>query len=131
LPFRRVAVLSSAVCIVLSVVWIAAPQILPGLWQVQSSYESGLIGRRAGALFLGVGVAFFAARDAPLSPLRSALLRSACLSCVVLALLGGIEFTTGHAGAGILSAVAVELTMAACLAWASREGVAQDSCRRE
>jgi hypothetical protein len=131
LLFQRVVMMSSAICIVLSIVWIAAPLILLSLWQVQFTYESGLIARRGGALFLGIGVAFFAARDAQPSPLRSALLRSACLSCVVLALLGGIEFMTGHAGAGILSAVAVEMGMAASLAWASRKGVDRDSCRRD
>jgi hypothetical protein len=122
LLFPRVALLCAVICLALSIVWIAVPQLLLDLWQVKFTYESGLVGRRAGALFLGAGVAFFAARRAWPSPLRSALLWSACLSCVTLALLGIVEFATAHAGSRILWAVAVELLMAAALAWASREG---------
>lgn len=113
--------LCAAVCLALSIVWIAVPQLLLELWQVGFTDESGLVGRRAGALFLGAGVAFFVAREAQPSRLRSAMLLSACLACVALAVLGIVEFATAHAGPHILGAVALELLMAAALAWASRE----------
>jgi hypothetical protein len=76
------------------------------------SYPVGLVGRRVAALFAGIGVIFFSARNAEPSSTRSALITGFVVGCVALAALGTFELATGHAGPGILSAVLFEIALA-------------------
>ena len=72
-----------------------------------------LVARRGGALFLGLGVMLWLARDAQSSPAREAMAVGFAASCAVLAALGICEFAAGHAGVGIWLAIAVEVPLAA------------------
>jgi hypothetical protein len=112
LSFRTIAILAAAICFVLAAVWLCAPGLLLALWDVQYTYPTGLIARRAAALFLGIGVMLFLARNAAPSVSRFALSQGLAVGCLALAVLGCMEFFTGHAGIGILSAVLVEVVLA-------------------
>lgn len=118
--FRNLAILSSLVCFALAVTWILAPNTLLTVWGFEFSYSAGLVGRRAAALFAGIGVMLFTARDAKPSSARSALVSGFVVGCVALAALGIFEFANGHAGPGILSAVLVEIALAMAFLYVAR-----------
>ena len=85
--------------------------LLLSTWGVDFSYAVGLMGRRGAALFAGIGVMFFWARNAEPSSARSALVAGFVISCLALAALGVVELGNGHAGPGILSAVLIEVAL--------------------
>lgn len=110
--FRSLAILASAICFGLAAVWLLAPNLLLGIWEVEYSYSVGLVARRAAALFLGIGVMFVLARNSEPSQSRMALTSGFIVACLTLAALGIFELLSGHAGVGILSAVVVEVALA-------------------
>lgn len=114
LSFQNIATITAAICFALTIVWLLLPQRLLSIWGVNNySYPVGLVSRRGGALFLGIGVMFFLARNAELSPTRTALSAGFIVGCLALASLGIVEFATKRARIGILLAVLVEIMLAA------------------
>lgn len=102
--------MAAIACLALAAVWLWAPQAMLALWAVDGdTAAAGLVGRRGGALFLGVGVMFALAQRT--RPWSSAAVVTAGfgVACAALAVLGLWELGSGHAGRGILLAVAVEL----------------------
>lgn len=112
LHFRGFAILTSLVFLSLALVWLFAPNVLLSRWGVDFSGSAGLMARRGAALYAGIGVMFFSARTAEPSPARSALVTGFVVACSILAALGVFELATGHAGAGILGAVLIEVALA-------------------
>ena len=110
--FRNLAILSALVFFALGFAWMLAPNFFPSRWGVELSYPVGLIGRRGAALYVGIGVMFFSARNAEPSSARSALVKGFIVACLTLAGLGVFEFLTGHARPGILAAVLIEASLA-------------------
>ena len=96
----------------LALAWSLAPQVLLSLWTVDFSEPVGLMCRRTAALFAGVGVMLFQVRHAAPSPVRSAVATGFIVACTLLAFLGITELVMGHAGPGILLAVAIEIALA-------------------
>jgi len=112
LDFRSLAILTALVFFSLALTWMFAPHLLLSSWGVEFSSPVGLVGRRGAALYAGMGVMFFSARNATSSSARSALLRGAVVTCLVLAVLGVFDLATGHAKVGILAAVFIEIALA-------------------
>ena len=110
--FESIALVSALICMALALVWSLAPQLLLSLWAVDFSEPVALMCRRAAALFAGIGVMLFQVRHAAPSPVRSAVAAGFIVACILLASLGVTELVPGHAGPGILLAVAVEITLA-------------------
>ena len=113
LGFYRMSALSASLCFALAIVWGGFPQLLLAMWAVDFSEPVGLVARRGAALFAGIGVMLFRLRHAGPSPARAAAAAGFVTGCALLALLGIGELAAGHAGPGILLAVAVELALAA------------------
>lgn len=113
IAFKHLALASASTCFALALIWLCTPQFLLALWSVEFSDATGLVCRRAAALFAGIGVMLFTLRHAAPSPARAAVSTGMIVACSILALLGVIELSLGHAGPGILLAVAVEVTLAA------------------
>jgi hypothetical protein len=111
LSFRNLAVITSGVCILLAAIWMAAPQLLLNMWQVDDAPPALLVARRGGALFLGLGLMLWLARNAEVSSARNAIAAGLSTSCATLAILGTLEFALGHAGAGIWLAIVVEAAL--------------------
>ena len=84
-----------------------APNLFLSNWGVEFTTSTG----RGAALYAGMGIIFFSARNAAPSPTRSALLKGAAVTCLMLAVLGVFELATGHAGVGILGAVFIEVAL--------------------
>lgn len=80
-------------------------------WGVELTTSTGLVARRVAALYIGIAVMFFIARNAEHSTTRTALINGIITSGMLLALLGVYELATGHATSGILSAVFIEFSL--------------------
>jgi hypothetical protein len=72
--------------------------------------------RRGAALFLGLAVMLWLARNSDSSPIRHAMAVGFSASCASLAALGMYDFVAGHAGNGILAAATVESILAVTFA---------------
>ncbi len=111
LSFYRLSVLTSILFLFLAFIWMFAPiQLLSG-WGVELTTAVGLIGRRAAALYAGIAVMFFIARNAEPSTARTALIYGMITACMILACLGVYELAMGHATRGILPAVFIEIVL--------------------
>lgn len=113
---RNYKILSSVaggICLTLAAIWMFVPDILLGLWGIGYSASAGIVARRMSGLFLALGYLLFKTRHSPPSPERAALASAFALGCSVLAALGLFELVSGRAGVGILSAVLVEIALAA------------------
>ena len=101
-----------------------APNLALSFWDVEFSYPAGLISRRLAALYAGVGVMFYSARNAEPSSARSALVTGTVVACLTLAALGVYELAIGHAGRGILVAVLIEVAFSLAFFHVARAGKA-------
>lgn len=127
--FRNLAVLTALLFFVLAFTWLFAPGLLLASWGVEFSDAVGLVGRRGAALYAGIGVMFFVARNAGPSVARSALIAGFIVTCSILATLGVIELAMDHVNFGILSAVVVEVALIVAFLHASR--VPDSSARQQ
>lgn len=100
--------------------WMFAPLYLLSEWGVNLSTAAGLVGRRAAALYAGIAVMFFMARNAAPSTTRTALNYGMITSCTMLALLGAYEFSTSHATNGILAAIFIEVALVLAFLYVGR-----------
>lgn len=128
LNFRMLAVVTALLFFALAFTWMFAPNLVLSSWGVQPCYSVELIGRRAAALYAGIGLIFFLARNAQPSATRSALIRGVQLTGLLLAALGAFEFVTGHTERGILVAVLIELSLV--LAFSCVACTAESNCKR-
>lgn len=110
--FKTIAVLTALIFFTLALTWMFAPTLFLSHWGVELTTSAGLVGRRAAALYAGIGVMLFAARNAEPSPSRSALTAGLVVTCLSLAALGGFEIAAGNANCGILAAVLIEVALA-------------------
>ncbi|MES2932717.1 MAG: hypothetical protein V4805_04440 [Pseudomonadota bacterium] len=121
--FKTVAIATSIVAFAIATILFVQPQLIFTLWQVDFSYPTGLVGRRAAAIFIGIGLMLVIARNTEPSLARSAMEKGMACTLLLLATLGTFEFVTGHAGPGILSAVLVEILLALGFLNASRHSL--------
>ena len=109
LSFRGLAIFSALAFLVLAVAWMFAPSSVLSGWGVAFSNPVGLVGRRLAAMFAGMAVMFFGARNAPPSPARSAMVAGLVAACLILAVLGVFDLVSGQANQRILGAVVLEV----------------------
>lgn len=112
MSFKTTAVITSVVTFVLGVGYLFAGALLVGRWEIEPTGSVLLLGRRMGALYLGLSVLYFLARNTPASATRTALSTGVLATCSLLAILGIYEHSTGRAGAAILVSVAIEALLA-------------------
>jgi hypothetical protein len=117
MSFRTVAVITAIVAFALGVGYLFAGTLVVGLWQVQPKEGVLLLGRRIGALYLGLSVMYYLARSSPVSVTRTALSAGTAVALSFLVLLGIFGPTVGHAGPGILVSVTIESLMALAYMW--------------
>jgi hypothetical protein len=110
--FRTVAVITAIVVLALGLGYLFAGALVLGRWQIQPTDSVLLLGRRLGALYVGLSVVYFLARSAPVSVARTALSAGSAVALSLLALLGVYEVEAGHVGLGILASVAIESILA-------------------
>lgn len=111
--FTVTAVATSIAGLVLGLGWLFAGSLVLKRWGLDANPLGLLVGRRLGAVYLGIAVMLFLGRSAPPSELRSAVSMSMLGALGLLALLGLIEFQAKRAGRGILVSVVLEVLLAA------------------
>ncbi|APC18990.1 hypothetical protein BLL42_26025 [Pseudomonas frederiksbergensis] len=111
LSFRTLSTFTAGLCFVLALIWGVMPDAMLSIWSVGYSDATGLVARRSAVLFVALGVMFYLARNASPSVSRSALSSGLMVGAFGLAALGVGEWLNGHAGPGILLAVAVEIAL--------------------
>jgi hypothetical protein len=117
MSFRTIAIITAIVTLVLGVGYLFVGALVVGRWQIQPTDSVLLLGRRMGALYLGLSVISFLARSAPVSVARTALCTGTAVACSLLATLGVYEFSAGRAGSAILVSVVVEALLALGYIW--------------
>lgn len=121
LKFRGLAIMTSVLFSLIGLIWFLAPGLPMAGWGLTLTPSVEVLGRRSAALYLGVAAMFFLARNAELSPARSALTKGIVLVGLMLAALGVIEFATGHVTPRILVAVVLEVSIALAFLYVGRE----------
>jgi len=109
--FHALAIATSVIALLLAVGWLLGGRLLLRRWGIEPTQVGLLMGRRIGALYLGLSTIFFLARNTPPSELRSVLSVGAIVVCSVLAGLGVLEFRARRAGPAILVSVVVEILL--------------------
>ena len=112
MSFRTLAVVTAVVTLALGAGYLFAAGLVVGRWGIEPTESVLLLGRRMGALYLGLSVNFFLARSVPASRARTALCAGAAVTCSLLAILGVYEFSAGRACAAILASVLLVLLIA-------------------
>jgi lysylphosphatidylglycerol synthetase-like protein (DUF2156 family) len=111
LKFKQVAIITALVFLSLAVILVSAPDLILASWGVEFSASVGVVARRGAALYIGIAVMFFLARNSEHSTARTALIYGMITSCLILAALGAYEVATGNAASGILPAIFIEIAL--------------------
>lgn len=112
LRFRPLATVTALLFFALSAVLMFRSAVMLGNWGIGFDEATGLVSRRAAALYAGVGLMLFLARKTEPSPARSALVSGFVFTCVILAGLGLFELASAHANSSILAPVLIEVSLA-------------------
>ncbi len=113
MSFYTLSIITAIAGLLLGLGWLFAGSKLFKRWGINAHLDGLLVGRRLGAVYLGISVILFLGRSAPSSDLRTALCIGMLMSMLMLALLGLYEFRARRANALILVSVALELFLAA------------------
>jgi len=111
LTFYRVSVATSILLLLLASVLMFAPGQMLTSWGIELTEAVGVFARRIAAVYIGISVMLFFARNAEHSPARTAIIYGVRTTCLILAALGAYEFSVGHLSSGILPAILVELAI--------------------
>jgi hypothetical protein len=120
LTFPGIARLGALIAFLLFATFAFIPFLPFTMLGVDMVPEALLMARRMSALFLGISLVLFTARDAENSPLRRSVSASLSASMAALALFGLWDFVHGSVGYGIWIAVTVETFFAVALGFHAR-----------
>lgn len=118
LTYRTSGRLCAAVFALLTACLLMAPGLVYALFDLQGSEGADVLARRSGLLLAGLAYLMWICAGHPPNPTRRCVTTSLCLIMASLAGLGAVEWARGAVGAGVWSAIAVELSLVALL-WAA------------
>lgn len=111
MSFHTLALVTCLAALLLGVGWLFAGRLMLKRWRIEPSLGALLIGRRIGAVYLGVALLCFLVRSTTSAELISSVSLFAVLVNALLAGLGVYEYSARRAGPAILVSVAVELLL--------------------
>ena len=120
LAFPHIARLGAFISLLLFVTFAFIPVLPFTMIGVAMTPEGLLMARRMSALFLGISLILFLARNAENSPLRRSVCAGFSASMAALALFGLWDFVQGGVGYGVWIAISVETFFAAALGFHAR-----------
>jgi hypothetical protein len=120
--FTHVALAAAGATLILATGWLLFGRLFLRRWRIEPNLAALLLGRRIGAVYLGLSVIFFLARNAPESELRTALSVGTIIVCTLLAILGLADYKARRAGPAILVSVLVEVLLVAGFAYVELTG---------
>lgn len=118
LTFYRVSIVTSILLLLLASVLMFAPAQMLTSWGIELTEALGVLARRIAAVYIGISVMLFFARNAEHSPARTAIIYGVRTTCLLLAALGAYEFSLGHVTSGILPAIIIEIAIVIAFACA-------------
>jgi hypothetical protein len=120
LSFPSIARLAAFIAFALFVTFAFIPFLPFTMISVDMVPEGLLMARRMSALFLGISLLLWLARDAENSPLRRSVCAALSASMAALGLFGLWDFIQGSVGYGIWIAISAESFFAASLGYHAR-----------
>jgi hypothetical protein len=111
MSFHTLAIVTCIAALLLGTGWLFAGHLMLKRWRIEPSVGALLVGRRIGAVYLGVALLCFLVRSSTSVELITNISMFAVLVTALLAGLGLYEFRARRAGPAILVSVAVELLL--------------------
>ncbi len=111
MSFHALAIVTCIAASLLGLGWLTAGTLMLKRWRIEPSVGALLIGRRIGAVYLGVALLCFLVRSTTSPELITGVSLFAALTNALLAGLGLYEYRARRAGPAILVSVAVELLL--------------------
>jgi hypothetical protein len=109
--FHTLSIVTCLAALLLGAGWLFAGRLMLQRWGMEPSVGALLIGRRIGAVYLGVALLCFLVRSTTSAELIASVSVFAVLVNALLAGLGMYEYRARRAGPAILVSVAVELML--------------------
>jgi hypothetical protein len=110
--YKNLSIGFAVLCGVLSFLLFLFPDFILWLFAVDTSEGARFISRRAGILFLGLGVISYASRNADHSVARQAICLGVAVCMILMAILGLFEFVRGFSGIGSFAPIVIEVFFA-------------------
>ncbi len=111
MSFHTLSIVTCLAALLLGAGWLFAGRLMLRRWRMEPSVGALLIGRRIGAVYLGVALLCFLVRSTTSTELITSVSLFAVLVNALLAGLGVYEYRARRAGPAILVSVAVELLL--------------------
>ena len=111
MSFHALAIVTCIAALLLASGWLFAGNLMLKRWQIEPSVGALLVGRRIGAIYLGVALLCFLVKSTISPELITSVSLFAALVNALLAGLGLYEYRARRAGPAILVSVAVELLL--------------------
>jgi len=109
--FHTLSILTCLAALLLGAGWLFAGRLMLKRWRIEPNVGALLVGRRIGAVYLGVALLCFLVRSTTSAELITNVSLFAVLVNALLAGLGLYEYRARRAGPAILVSVAVELLL--------------------
>ena len=111
MSFHALAIVTCIAALLLGTGWLFAGRLMLKRWRIEPSVGALLVGRRIGAVYLGVALLCFLVRSTTSVELITSVSVFAVLVNALLAGLGLYDYRAQRAGPAILVSVAVELLL--------------------
>jgi len=111
MSFHALAIVTCLAALLLATGWLFAGGLMLKRWRIEPSIGALLVGRRIGAVYLGVALLCFLVRSTTSMELITSVSMFAVLVNALLAGLGLYEYRARRAGPAILVSVAVEILL--------------------
>jgi hypothetical protein len=111
MSFYTLAIVTCIAALLLATGWLFAGRLMLRRWRIEPSVGALLVGRRIGAVYLGVALLCFLVRSTTSPELITSVSLFAALVNALLAGLGLYEYRARRAGPAILVSVAVEVLL--------------------
>ena len=111
MSFHTLAIVTCLAALVLGAGWMFAGRLMLQRWRIEPSVGALLVGRRIGAVYLGVALLCFLVRTTTSAELITSVSLFAILVNALLVGLGLYEYRARRAGPAILVSVALELLL--------------------
>lgn len=115
MSFTSITTVVGMVGLLLGAGWLVSGRVYFRQWSMEAPEQALVVGRRIGAVFLGISLMLFLGRSGTAEDLRTGVLVGLALALGMEALLGLIELRAGRMGRGILVGVTLEVLLTAGL----------------
>jgi hypothetical protein len=109
--FHTLSLVTCIAALLLGAGWLAAGKLMLQRWRIEPTTGALLVGRRIGAVYLGVALLCFLVRSTTSAELITSVSLFAVVVNALLAGLGLYEYRARRAGPAILVSVALELLL--------------------